>query len=391
MGRHCQQMEAPEQVRVLHLITHLERGGIERWLLDMTREARLRNDQFDFCCKGSSIGSLAPVAEELGSNVYHNRLRPTQISYILELQRLIRSQEYDIVHNHLGTYSALGCIAATYTYTPCVLSFHSTQAPIFAPLNNSVTRSLRQAYARMSNSYAISRSSAITGCSQAVLDALHMPPDSVQLRRVLGLGVETNPGITKNERGDLLSQLGISASSSIVVHVGRFTEAKNHAGVLEIFEKVHRAVGSAHLLLVGDGPLRAEIEKNAYGRGLRSAVTFAGNRDDVPKIMAASNVLLFPSLYEGFGLVCLEAGAAGIPVIASNVGGLPEVVVDGVSGQLYEVNDIDAMADAVIAMITVPGVAVEFGRRAQEEVGKKWSRRSSFDELLTIYESVLRG
>lgn len=137
----------------------------------------------------------------------------------------------------------------------------------------------------------------------------------------------------------------------IIVHSSNFRKVKRTDDVVRVFEKVNKVIPSK-LLFVGDGPERSFIESLARQGDARKDIVFLGRQEEVEDIMAISDLFLLPSEYESFGLVALEAMAAEVPVISTNVGGLPEINIEGVTGFLSDVGDIDNMADNIIKILS---------------------------------------
>ena len=137
----------------------------------------------------------------------------------------------------------------------------------------------------------------------------------------------------------------------IIVHSSNFRKVKRTDDVVRVFEKVNKVIPSK-LLFVGDGPERSHIESLARESGANKDIVFLGRQEEVEDIMAISDLFLLPSEYESFGLVALEAMAAEVPVISTNVGGLPEINIEGITGFLSDVGDVDNMADNIIKILS---------------------------------------
>ena len=136
---------------------------------------------------------------------------------------------------------------------------------------------------------------------------------------ILKNGIDINEyiDIDSNSRKNVLQELHLSEDAKIIGHVGRFSESKNHLFILTVLKKLVEEDSSFVALLVGDGPLREMIEKEAERQGLLDHIRFLGVRTDIPRLMKAFDVFLFPSLFEGFGIVMLEAQSSGTPCIAA--------------------------------------------------------------------------
>jgi len=144
----------------------------------------------------------------------------------------------------------------------------------------------------------------------------------------------------------------------LVAHLSNFRPVKNVIGVVQMFAQLRRRM-PAKLLLIGDGPQTAEAYSLAQSLGIKSDVKFLGNRDDVDEILCAADAFLLPSHYEAFGLAALEAMACGVPVVASRVGGVPELIDDGVTGFLVGPDDYEAGGERLYQILSDEKVAKE--------------------------------
>ncbi|HJL70198.1 MAG TPA: glycosyltransferase, partial [Anaerolineales bacterium] len=181
----------------------------------------------------------------------------------------------------------------------------------------------------------------------------------------LPLGAETRPV-------DARAEFGIP-EGPLLVCVARLTEQKGHRWLLSAFRAVLDEFPQAALLLLGDGPLRAPLERLAAKLGLRERVRFAGWRTDVSALLPGADLFVLASEWEGFGLVLLEAMAAALPIVATRVGAIPEVVLHGETGWLVEAKNAAAFADATISALRAPGQIVAFGQRGRARLQKEFS------------------
>jgi N-acetyl-alpha-D-glucosaminyl L-malate synthase BshA len=156
---------------------------------------------------------------------------------------------------------------------------------------------------------------------------------------------------------------------AILIHISNFRPVKRVEDVVAIFALV-RKKRKARLLMVGDGPERPKAEWLTNTHGIAEDVQFVGKQNDMSELLAISDVLLLPSELESFGLVALEAMACEVPVVATRVGGIPEVVQDGVDGFLYEVGDIQAMADGCLSILNNPQARDSLGKAAREHANR---------------------
>jgi glycosyltransferase EpsF len=377
-------------VRVLHLLTAIGHGGAETWLLNMLRVMDRAECAMDFCLKLPEAGVLQHLALEQGASVHNVPLRPTHVGYVRGLRRLLVGGRYDIVHSHEAVYSGIGVWVARTMNVPVVCTFHHWKTPPQTPLTrHPVVRPVRAVYGYFSKRYAIEHADAVTALSRKVIS--HLVPDwqSDARCRLLSLSTTIPPRATESQRRALRAELGLPEDALIVIHAGRFIEQKNHDGLLEVFKRVLRAVPTARLVLLGQGPLKEQVLDRILREGLSGSVLFLGLREDVPRLMACSDLCVFPSRDEGFGLVPLEANAAGLPVVASNVPGLDEAVVDGVTARLFSLSDIDGMARASIEFLENPSLRRQFGDAGRARAEREFSHTASAEKLLALYRELL--
>ena len=174
----------------------------------------------------------------------------------------------------------------------------------------------------------------------------------------------------------------------IVMHVSNFRPVKRIDHVIEVFHRLHKQVPS-RLVLIGDGPERGAAERRAADLGLADSVDFVGEQMDLVPWLSAANLLLLPSAQESFGLAALEAMACGVPVIASRVGGLPEILEDGVTGFLRDKDDVDGMAAQGVAVLSNASLAARVGNAAAASVQRLYCTETVVPQYEAYYNEVL--
>lgn len=376
--------------RVLHLLTWLNRGGAEMWLMHMLRAVPREAWAMDVCCKGSNCGVMAADAQLLGAEVLHCPLPFYIGGFIKRLTGILREGKYDVLHTHLGVHSALAVKAARRAGVPVVSTFHNTAYPPQTALTMlPVARQVRALYGERSIRYTLTHSNLVTAVSHGVAESIaRQSTASSERPRVSYLGVPEVRSLNAEEASILKGSLQIGPEDRVILHVGRFLAAKNHCGVVEIFRAVQRHVSNAVLLLAGDGPLRPEIEKMARATGIGAAIKFLGVRDDVAALMQISDVLLMPSQHEGLPLVVMEAGAAGLPIVASNIPGIAEGVVAGESALLHDVTDLEGMAKSVVLLLESRDRRRALATAARAHYERHFSVEAAAHRLAQLYEEV---
>lgn len=378
-------------MRVLHLLTAIGPGGAEVWLLNMLRTMDRRECAMDFCLKWPEAANQSHVAVELGAQVHVNRLGPTHVGYVTGLRRILREGRYDVVHSHEFVYSGIGVWVARRLGLPVVCTFHHyLSRPEASFLRVPGLREMRAAYGKVSLAYAMRNATFVSALSRKVTTAL-WPSGAPQNYRRLTLSSDLPAPLDERQRAAVRRDLGVEPDARLILHVGRFIEQKNHAGVLDVFSRVFAREPQARLLLLGQGPLRDEVLARVRALGLTDAVRYLGTRNDVQRIMTASDVFLFPSRDEGFGLAALEANAAGLPVVGANVAGLDEAVENDVTARLHAVDDVDSMASSVLDFLRDDELAARFGGAGQHRARTEYSHEAAARRLRALYEECLRA
>jgi len=179
-------------------------------------------------------------------------------------------------------------------------------------------------------------------------------------------------------------------NEKVLVHLSNFRPVKRVPDVIEIFALVRKEI-PAKLLMIGDGPDRATAEWMVHQNGLASAVTFLGKQSQVQELLNCADLMLLPSDLESFGLAVLEAMACGVPAVCSRVGGVPEVVSDGVEGYLVTPRDIKTMAARALEILTDPGRQERMGKAARERALSQFCSTRIIPLYEKLYERVIAG
>ncbi len=213
----------------------------------------------------------------------------------------------------------------------------------------------------------------------------------VRLLHVIHNGIALPPRVpSPPARERLRTALGLRPDDHLVLTVGRMTEQKGYGDLLEAIPTVIRHVPQARFLWAGDGPLREALRARIRAQRLAAHVHLLGRRDDVPGLIAAADLFVLPSRFEGLPLAALEAMAAGVPVIGTRVCGLSEVICDGVTGRLVTARDSVALAAAIQATLEQPGIAAAWGRAGRLRVEREFSAARMTRETAALYEELCR-
>jgi N-acetyl-alpha-D-glucosaminyl L-malate synthase BshA len=241
--------------------------------------------------------------------------------------------------------------------------------------------------------FSILRSDAVTTPSaflrQATWDGFGIP-DSFPIEVIFNF-VDTERYAPVRNRACLRTLFpDLREPEPVLIHVSNFRAVKRITDVVGVFTEVHRQ-RPCRLVMIGDGPERSPAERRLRELGLEDRVAFLGKQDRFEELLAAADVFLLPSEQESFGLAALEALSCGIPVVASHIGGVPELVTHGDTGFLAPVGDIQAMAGHVLSLVHDSARWAAFSRRAREHVLKHFGREPAIDRYEALYRRLARG
>jgi glycosyltransferase involved in cell wall biosynthesis len=284
------------------------------WLLNVQRHIDRERFQFDFCTFGSHPGLHAPEAEKLGSKVVRCPKGPNPWKFRDRFRRILREGGYDVVHSHVHFFSG-AILRWADAEGVSVRIAHSHTSQDDKP-NTLARRFYRWLMKSWTDRYATH------GLAASQLAAAQLFGGDWQRDRriqVVHCGIDLHPFEEPVAREEVRAELGIPLNATVVGHVGRFVPAKNHRFLLEIADEIAKRRPDIHFLLVGDGPLRPDIEARAGAMGFNGNMHFAGSRTDVPRLMCGGmDVFVFPSVWEGLPITLIEAQAAGLPCIVSD-------------------------------------------------------------------------
>jgi glycosyltransferase involved in cell wall biosynthesis len=305
-------------IRILHFVRRMKRGGIETWLMHVLRHIDRERFQMDFMVHTARPHVLDKEVRALGSKVIPCLHPGRPWTFARNFRRVLREHgPYDVVHSHVHYYSGWVLRLAREQSVPVRIAHsHSDTSR-----DGATAGFLRRRYLATMKRWITRHATLGLAASRPAAASLFGPDWKADPRwRVLYCGVDLAPFGAEVDRAAVRAELGIPADAFVLGHVGRFMEPKNHVFLVDIAAEVARREPNMRLLLVGDGSLEPAIRRRAAEVGLEERVVFAGSRGDVPRLMLGGmDAFVFPSLYEGLGLVLVEAQAAGLPCVLSDV------------------------------------------------------------------------
>jgi glycosyltransferase involved in cell wall biosynthesis len=359
-------------MRIVHLVISGELAGGHAVALQLARAARARGDAVEFAVPtpGSFVDRLA--AEGFPAHDVPLR-RSWDVAAARRLRGLLDAET--ILHTH--TLAAANVVSTLASPGPVVRHLHI--ANVFRPATEPVLRRLDNATSRR-----CARLIAVSEETRRAYERQGYRPGSIE---VVYNGVELDGA---RRASDLRGELGIPADAPLVGEIGRLCDVKGQRELIQALAQLP----DVHLLLVGKdleqgGAFQAELERDATRLGVRERVVFAGHRDDARAVLGELDVVALPSWTEGLPVVVLEAMAQGRPVVATPVGGTPEVVEDGRTGVLVPPRDPRALAEAVGRLLADPDLRQRMGAAGRARVAERFSPESMTTRVLAIYDEVL--
>jgi glycosyltransferase involved in cell wall biosynthesis len=386
-----------DRVKVLRVIARLNVGGPALHVAYLTEG--LADRGYDTTLVAGSLArgeeSMAQVAEKRGARIVMLPHLARDISPIndtlavFRLADLIRKERPQILHTHTAKAGFVGRIAALLSgdaRPPIVVhTFHGhVLRGYFNPLVTLGFRTLERWLAGITTK--------LIAVSPEVRDDLVRlgvaPLDRFEVIR-LGIELGERVGGGDDVRRETRRHLGVAPDAFVVGWVGRMTAVKRTDDVLLALEQLLERDVDAWLCLVGDGPDRDHLEQRAHDLGIVRRCLFLGYQDDVAPFYEAIDTLLLPSVNEGTPVSVIESLAAGRPAVATRVGGVPDVLRDGVDGFLVEVGDPAALADRLAELARDPVRRGEMGRAGRERVVQRYAVDRLVDDVDKLYRELL--
>lgn len=303
--------------------------------------------------------------------------QPYELALSSKLVDMVKLHKIELLHVHYAIphayagYMAKQMLKAEGIYIPMVTTLHGTDITLVG----------KHPFYKSAVTFSINQSDVVTSVSQSLKDDTYKHFAISKEIEVIPNFIEINK-IKVEEGAPCYRSLMANDGERIITHISNFRKVKRIPDIIKIFYKVQQQI-PAKLMMVGEGPEKENAELLCEELGISSKVIFFGNSNEIDKILCFTDLFLLPSETESFGLAALEAMACSVPVISTNTGGLPEVNIDGFSGYLSNVGDIDSMAENAIKIIQDDSTLSTFKKNA-------FSVAKQFDivNILPLYEAV---
>lgn len=371
-------MSSSFPIKVLHLLYSLEMGGAQKVVANLVKH----HDREKFIPVVGSLrpgGMLEDIIRETGVDVVSFDKRSTiDIGALSRLKRYIADKGIRVVNAHNFTASLWGRIACLgLRDVAFVVTEHGR---LGAPPGR----------LRLFNRILSGRVDMIIAVNEETAEYVKSiyPYNAHKVRVVVnGIDIPEEPGWTKEQ---LEAEFGIPADSQVVVNVAAHTSVKDQAFLIRAFNLLTKVNPKVRLLLIGDGPLRVELEKLVHDSGLVEKVVFAGMRIDAPEIVAACDLFCLSSSVEGTSIAALEAMARSCPVVLTAVGGNTNIITDRVDGLLIPYNDNDALAGALERILNDRELATRLAAAAMRKIETDFSAEDAARRTESFYTELFQ-
>lgn len=359
-------------MRILHIIESLEFGGAEKVVISLAN-SMAGTHEIAICCV-KTIGALGPEVDTRIRVSCLNKGEGNDYLMPFRLARIIRRNAYDVVHTHEWGVFLEGGLAGFLARAPALV--HTAHGPYTAYPDTPGSRvkiSLRHFLERL-----------ISRCFHRIATV----SDSIREYIVREIGIDPRIVITVHNGipvDDDLPDARSGTGEVAFIAVGRLAEIKNHQLMLRAFHETLKSGVQARLIIVGDGPERERVDDYRRANRLESKVTLLGFRSDVGELLSKASVFILTSRYEGISIALLEAMRAGLPVVATRVGGVPETVHDGETGLLVELDDLPGLVKAMLRLAQSAELRREMGRRGRDFLVEEFSLAAMSARYAKLY------
>jgi len=307
--------------------------------------------------------------------------QPYDLALATKMATVARAEKLDLLHVHYAIPHSISAILARESikekrYVPVITTLHGTDITLVGADRSylPITR------------YALQQSDGVTAVSRflkkATIETFDFDDIEVIPNFICPQHYRRTPG------APLRAELAPNGEK-LLVHVSNFRSVKRPADCIDIVAKAREAGENVRLIMVGDGPERSAVFYRAEQSGVSDNTIFVGKQGNIPDYLGVSDIFLLPSELESFGLAALEAQACELPVIATRIGGIPEVVSDGETGFLSEIGDVEKMAADTIKLLRDDDMRRAFGKRGREMAVERYSTEKIIPEYIAFYENVL--
>ena len=370
-----------KKIHVMQVLHTLEIGGAEKLAYDIAKKFD-SPFEFSFFCL-DDLGYLSDVIRKEGGNTYcFGRKQGWDFSLIKRFASLLTEKEVDIIHAHQYTPYFYSVLASFFSKKKPAVIFteHGRHQPDKVRPKRVIFNKIFQYF-----------TSRFTGVAKFSKDSLvefeKIPASKID---VIYNGIDLEKFPRQFSKTEIRKKLNFNADDKLIGIIARLDPIKDHKSLITAISFIKDTLPNCKLLIVGDGPMRDELEQQTESLNLKNNVIFLGMRTDVPDILMALDIFVLPSIMEATSVTLLEAMSASLPVIATKVGGNKEIVIDGTTGILVESQTPKEIASALEQLLNNIEVSKNMGLAGRQRVEQNFTFQKMIDQYKQLYLEILK-
>lgn len=359
-----------KRLKVLHMVLDLGPGGVERFVTDLLLNYDKNNfEMVLICLRSKTYYTFEAELENAGVSVFYlNKSKGNySISILMKIIKIVRDFKPDVIHSHtfMMKYALLPMIIKKVT-----VRIHTVHVPAPMEINSKIWFKIQDIAYKKFRCIPVAVSNAV----RDTVEELH------NLKNILviynGINLENFKNGCKKDKKYMQ-----------LIHIGRFASYKNHELLIDTFNILCKSYTNIKLVLVGQGELLNVIQDKVIKSGIADKVEFIETSDNIPELLSNSDIFVFSSKYEGFGLVIAEAMACELPIVSTKVGGVVEMVKDGINGFLVDGNDTEAFANAVAQILENSKLRKKMSRESSK-IASQFDLKNTVNEYEKLYSNL---
>jgi len=369
-----------DKIKLLRIVSNLGIGGVQKRMVSLL--PKLDKKRYSIIVCSFKPGELQNRLEqsEIPVRIVSRRFKFDPVC-IYKLRSIMKKENIDIVHTHCHKPNTTGRLAAKLAGVPVVIT------------NEHNVDSWKSNWQLTLDRRLATYSDRIIAVSEAVknfyVENANIPADKFEvIYNGVDLDFWQNNILSQETIAEKKTKLGLSQDDKVIVNIGRLHPQKGHEYLFRAVRKIIPRMKNLKFLIVGDGSMKDSLELLSERLGIKKYVIFTGKRDDIKDILCFSDISVLSSIREGFSNVILESMACGKPVIATDVGGNNEIIIDGENGFIVPSRDEDTLADKILALASSEELTERMGLAARETV-KKFSLKRMVEKTEQLYEKLM--
>ncbi len=367
-----------KKIKILHLTFDMAIGGTEQVIRQLVENTDMDKFDVSILCIDNKIGDIGQQLLKQGIKIISLNRQPGFDTHLIkEIRQIIRLEQVNVLHCHQYSPYVYGVLAAFMTQVKVIFTEHGR----FYPDSSSWKR-------RLINPLLAHITNQITSISkatkQALIDFEFLPADKI---KIIYNGI-ANLSNQKYDQQAIKKELGISSDELVLGTISRLDPIKNHKMLFSAFKEINDKIPETRLLIIGDGPLRQELEQQCRELEIIEKVIFTGFKVKPQQFLKCMDIFLLPSFSEGTSMTLLEAMSFSKPCIVTNVGGNPEIVIDGKTGLVTANDDKNALIKACLQLLKSRHLQYQYGKAGKERFLDKFIVQKMVDQFQFLYQDL---